>query len=217
MYHFVYTSTPIVDLPYKMTSKHTISRATLPISKKTAQLASKVIAITHGAGAIGSLLCEQAAIGGATVYSLDTDPDALARQTISFRQNKLRVRGIPCYLDLKATVKRAIQEIVSHAPPIDHWIHAEKIDIQDIICLRTSLSAIEAHFELRRKGSLTLLLTSSADAEKKNQGLKNMLHQITEKGIAVNLVYLDETPIIDIASIVVSLPTNAAGIYEYSF
>jgi NAD(P)-dependent dehydrogenase (short-subunit alcohol dehydrogenase family) len=97
-------------------------------------LKGKVVAVTCATSPLGEALCEHAAKAGASVFALDSDPTALAQQSISFRQNKLRLRPMPCDFTSQESILNAVQEIVSHAPPIDFWIHAEALAPAYLLC-----------------------------------------------------------------------------------
>jgi NAD(P)-dependent dehydrogenase (short-subunit alcohol dehydrogenase family) len=120
-------------------------------------LKGKVVAVTCATSPLGEALCEHAAKAGASVFALDSDPTALAQQSISFRQNKLRLRPMPCDFTSQESILNAVQEIVSHAPPIDFWIHAEALAPADLHRLLPAMHVFGLHFDMRGKGKFLLL------------------------------------------------------------
>lgn len=138
---------------------------TKEVLAKAEHLNRKVVAVTHGTSLLGKAICEYAALAGASVFALDSDITLLAQQSISFRQNKLRLRGIPCELASQNSISNAIQEIVSHAPPIDYWIHAEVLSPADVSFLKPAVHAFVQHFEMRGKGHFLIIGTQPQQEE----------------------------------------------------
>ena len=130
----------------------------------------KVVAITHGTSPLGTAICEHAAKAGASVFALDSDPTLLAQQSISFRQNNLRLRGMPCDLTSQVSITNAVIEIVSHAPPIDYWIHAQIISPINVHVLNPAMLAFGQHFDMRGKGHF-LVIGSQAQPKELEKSL----------------------------------------------
>ncbi len=130
---------------------------TTEVLAKAKPLTHNVIAVTNGTSPLGTIICEHAANAGASVFALDTNATSLAQQAISFRQNNLRLRGIPCDLTSETSMLNAVQEIVNHAPPIDFWVHAEVMAPADLHKLSAAMLAFGHHFDMRGKGSLLLI------------------------------------------------------------
>ena len=158
---------------------------------KAAQLHNKVVAITNGTSPLGNVLCEQAAIAGATVYSLDADLTALARQAISFRQNNLRLRCAPCDMENKSSILDAIQEITSHAPPIDLWVHALPVSDDSKAQLNCGLFVFGQHFDRSGKGSISLILNAPIEEQMKQQLTSSIKTAKVPDVVSVNLTAYD--------------------------
>jgi len=191
-----------------------LAKADLSDTNSSERLQKKVVAITSGTHTLGALFCEKAALMGATVYSIDTDAEALARQVISFRQNKLRLRAVHCDTSAAESMENAIQEIVSHAPPIDLWIHAEKLTHQNYKDLQPTLSAFENHFSLRGKGSISLLIAPTFSI-KENIEFKNKVGQLSTKQIAINLISIPKQFPAENVSRILNIDLNLSGVYTY--
>ncbi|MFK8056629.1 MAG: SDR family NAD(P)-dependent oxidoreductase [Saprospiraceae bacterium] len=176
----------------------------------------KVIAITHGTSALGKALCEVFASAGATVYALDTDATALAHMSISFRQNKLRLRGVPCDLESEASITEAIQEITSHAPPVDLWIHACALTTEAVDSLKLAFTAFGRHFDMRGKGHISLLIPPTLKAEERTIIQEILSESELTKITAINLVNTKETTPSKIAIQVFNISTNTPGIHLHS-
>jgi len=124
-----------------------------------------VVAVTYATTSLGKRICEHLASSGATVYALAEDPTDLARLSISFRQNNLTHRGIPCDTNNEESILHAIQDITNHAPPIDHWIHTEALNPKNEASLQPAFNAFVSHFKRRNKGHITLFIDTKSSID----------------------------------------------------
>lgn len=141
-----------------------------------------IIAVTNSTSKIGYRICEQASAAGATVYALDAEPTALAHLAISFRKKQLPLRVVPCDLTQQISIEDAIDEITNHAPPIDLWIHADKLTTSSIRKLPVALATFSKHFKVRGKGIARFIseTDSEGQSEIKSQLIKANLIAISE-------------------------------------
>lgn len=160
---------------------------------KAEHLNGKVVVVTRGTSPLGELTCRYAALVGAKVFALDVDAAALAHLAISFRQNQLRLRGVPFDLSSEDSIANAIDEITSHAPPIDLWIHAESLSKSALKDLEPTLRMFGQHFDRRGKGSVSLLLGSPSLEKNEAKFIESSLQGQASKIVTtVNLIAADD-------------------------